>query len=369
VAFLSDAYLILENGAVFKGRSFGSDAEAVGELVFTTGMTGYLETLTDPVYYGQIVLQTFPLIGNYGIIPPDLGPGPVHLKAYIVRDWCQEPSNFRSEGNLDSFLRKEGIPGLCGIDTRALTRLLRENGVMNAMVSKTPELSEKQWAELRGYRITGAVAACADRSGKWKVESGKFGDTACAALRNSQFTIHNSQFEQRSLVVWDFGDGQRLLKELIARGYSSAVAPFDMAAEDIILLRPTGIILSGGPGDPAENTPIIEEIRKLCHMGIPVLGVGLGHQMLALARGAKTIKLPFGHRGANQPVLELETGRVFVTSQNHGYAVAPDSLPDNAVISYVNSNDGTCEGISYKDIPAFSVQFNPTDEIYTKFLE
>ena len=158
------AYLILENGVVFKGQSFGCEVEAVGELVFTTGMTGYLETLADPAYFGQIVLQTFPLIGNYGVIPHDFGTGRIHLKAYIVRDWCQEPSNFRSEGNLDSFLRREGIPGLCGIDTRALTRIIRENGTMNAMVSKTPELSEAQWEVLRGYRVTGAVAAVCDNS-------------------------------------------------------------------------------------------------------------------------------------------------------------------------------------------------------------
>ena len=368
MVFLNDAYLILENGEVFKGKSFGNDAQAVGELVFTTGMVGYLETLSDPSYYGQIVLQTFPLIGNYGVIPPDFGPGPVHLAAYIVREWCQEPSNFRSEGNLDSFLRKKGIPGLCGIDTRALTRILREKGVVNAMVSKTPDLSEAQWAELRGHRLTGAVEACSHSKEMIKAKGASL-DSACASHdlgNNSELRVSNPEFK---VAIWDFGDAFRLADGLAARGYAAATVPFNASIEDLLALNPDGIVLSGGPGDPAENTLIIEEIRKLCGKAIPILGVGLGHQLLALARGAKTIKLPFGHRGANQPVSEPETGRLFVTSQNHGYTVAPDSLPDNAVMSYVNSNDETCEGIDYKDIRAFSVQFQPTDEIFDKFIK
>jgi len=344
---LRDAYLILENGIVFKGRPFGYDTQAVGELVFTTGMTGYLETLADPVYYGQIVLQTFPLIGNYGVIPADFGPGPVHLKAYIVRQWCQEPSNFRSEGNLDSFLREMKIPGLCDLDTRALTRIIRENGVMNAMVSNTPELSGQQWASLRGYRITGAVAA------------------VCGGGDVSETQSSDSEYKT---VVWNFGDAPGLAEGLLGHGCTPVIVSHGANFGDVLAHNPDGIVLSGGPGDPSENMRIIQEIRKLCDKGIPIFGVGLGHQMLALALGAKTIKLPFGHRGANQPVSEFSSGRVFVTSQNHGYAVAPDSLPDTAVMSCVNSNDGTCEGIDYIDIPAFSVQFNPTDDVFARFL-
>ena len=373
---MNDAYLILENGAVFKGKSFGSDAETVGELVFTTGMTGYLETLADPVYYGQIVLQTFPLIGNYGVIPPDFGPGPVHMKAYIVRDWCQEPSNFRSEGNLDSFLRKEGLPSLCCIDTRALTRIIRENGVMNAMVSKTPELSEKQWADLRGYKITDAVAACALKRAERKAEAGGAGgdsggdsvDASRAAHAVSACPESRVPSSGFNVTIWDFGGASKLAEGLLEHGFSPAIVPYNATADFISAQNPDGVALSGGPGDPAENTHIIAEIEKLCGKGIPILGVGLGHQMLALARGAKTLKLPFGHRGSNQPVYEFETGRVFVTGQNHGYAVATDSLPACAVMNHVNSNDATCEGISYNDIPAFSVQFNPTDEVFAKFL-
>ena len=352
---MSDTYLILENGAVFKGFSFGYDTEAVGELVFTTGMTGYLETLADPVYCGQIVLQTFPLIGNYGIIPNDFGPGPVHMKAYIVRQWCQEPSNFRSEGNLDSFLREKRIPGLYGIDTRALTRMLRECGVMNAMLSKTPELSKTQWEYLRGYKITGAIAAVCGSGDEFEI-------------RNSEFGIDPVAHFSPKVVVWNFGNALKLADGLAAHGCTPVIAGHKTDADGVLSQNPDGIVLSGGPGDPAENTRIIREIGNLCGKGVPVFGVGLGHQMLALSRGALTAKLPFGHRGANQPVTGISTGQVFVTSQNHGYTVAPDSLPDTAVMSYVNSNDGTCEGIDYKDIPAFSVQFNPTDDVFARFL-
>ena len=350
---LSDAYLILENGAIFKGRSFGYDAEAIGELVFTTGMTGYLETLADPLYFGQIVLQTFPLIGNYGVIPSDFGSGPAHLKAYIVRDWCKEPSNFRSEGNLDSFLREKMIPGLYGIDTRALTHVIRENGVMNAMISKSPELSDEGWDRLRAYKITDAVSQCAMRNAECRINS---------AFRVTKTTL--------KIVVWDFGDGHQLVRKLQALGCEAVIAGHDTTADDVMAYDPDGVLLSGGPGDPSENTSIIGEIKKMSNTDIPILAVGLGHQMLALAHGAETVKLLFGHHGSNQPVSECGTKRVFVTKQNHGYAVSTDSLPDGAVISYVNSGDGTCEGIEYADngVPAFSVQFDPTDEVFDKFL-
>ena len=352
VVFLGEAYLILENGTVFKGRSFGYDGEAIGELVFSTGMTGYLETLSDPAYLGQIVLQTFPLIGNYGVIPQDFGPGPVHMKAYIVRQWCQEPSNFRSEGNLDSFLREQGTPGICEIDTRALTRLLRENGVMNAMVSKSPELSGDGWAELRGYRVTGAVGVA---SGKWKVENGKCRDG-------------DADYGKRKVALWDFGCAPAIAERLRELGCDLMMIGCGTSADDILARNPDGIVLSGGPGDPAENTHIIGEIRKLSGSGIPILAVGLGHQMLALAFGAKTLKLRFGHRGANQPVRDLRTGRSFVTTQNHGYAVDKSTLPDCAAVSYENLSDGTCEGIEYSGIPALSIQFEPTEEMLDRFI-
>ena len=362
---MSCAYLILENGAVFKGESFGFDGEAIGALVFSTGMAGYMETLTDPRNTGQIVLQTFPLIGNYGVISAEKRSTEVSLKAYIVREWCQEPSNFRSEGNLDSFLRLNRIPGLYGVDTRALTRVIRENGTMNAMISFRPELSAEQWLQLRGYTTEGAVSACAEKlngsaDGKQEGFVMPYGEQ-----RNSQFTIHNSQF---NIAVWDFGDSARLTTGLLSVGFSiPKTFGHGIAAEQILAMNPDGVALSGGPGDPTENVAIIGEIKKLCDNGIPIFAVGLRHQMLALALGASCVKLPFGHRGANQPVKELNTERVFVTTQNHGYAVAPDSLPENAAISYENINDGTCEGVEYTDIPAFSIQFDPTDEIFEKF--
>ena len=343
---MSGAYLILENGTVFKGRFFGYEAEAVGELVFSTGMTCYLETLTDPCHFGQIVLQTFPLIGNFGVIPAEFSSGAGQLKAYIVREHCQEPSNFRSEGNLDTFLYQNKIPGLCGIDTRALTRVIRDNGSMNAMISKTPELSVEQWTALRSYKITGAVEAVSQN-----------GPTAI--FTDSPGTERKTQ----KLALWDFGDTLRSLHMFASQGFQFGNEfGHSAAADEILAGNPDGVVLTDGPGDPAENTRIIKEIKKLCGAKIPIFAVGLGHQMLALANGAKTEKLPFGHHGANQPVRETETGRVFMTAQNHGYAVTPDSLPDTAEMSYINLNDGTCEGVTYKDIPAFSVQFRPPYE-------
>ena len=345
---LSEAYLILENGDVFKGISFGYDGEAVGELVFTTGMTGYLETLSDPAYYGQIVLQTFPLIGNYGVIPEDFGPGPIHLEAYIVRQWCQEPSNFRSEGNLDSFLRKHKIPGLCGIDTRALTRLLRDKGVMNARISKTPDL--------QGF------------TAKLPLEPPPLESPPLALTPLATPPLASPQTPSHSVALWDFGCTPALISRLRSRMCDLKVFSRNAMAEEILAAAPDGIVLSGGPGDPSANTRIISEIRELTDKGIPILAVGLGHQMLALALGATTSKLHFGHRGANQPVKQHSTGRSFVTTQNHGYTVDSGSLPDGAAVSHESLNDGTCEGIEYRDFPALSIQFDPTDEILEEFI-
>ena len=337
---MNTAYLILENGTVFMGQAFGHQAETVGELVFSTAMVGYLETLTDPGYYGQMVLQTFPLIGNYGVISSDLQSETVQIKAYIVKEWCQEPSNFRSEGELDAFLRHHQIPGLCGIDTRALTHIIRENGVQNAMISTTPTLTDEQWQALRSYKITGGVDALGAK------------DT---------YRVDNSDAKY-NVVFWDFGASGDMIQELVRRGCAVTVVGPAATADDIAAINPDGILLGNGPGDPAENTRIIAELAKLRAKNIPTAGVCLGHQLLALSRGAKTEKLPFGHRGANQPVLEAASGKVFVTSQNHGYAVTPGSLPASAEMSHVNCNDKTCEGIRYKDEAAFSVQFYPESE-------
>ncbi len=333
------AYLILENGTIFEGKSFGAQGESVettGEIVFTTAMTGYLETLTDPSYYGQIVVQTFPLIGNYGVIPSDFESRRPFVRAYIVRDWCQDPSNFRCEGDLDTFLKKNGIVGLYGIDTRALTKIVRESGVMNGKI--VTEGTALSFADLKSYTIKDAVK-----------------NTTCD--KEEVFTPDGEV--KRRVALFDFGAKRNICRELVKRGCEVTVLPAYTSCDRIKELAPDGIMLSNGPGDPAENIEIIEELKKICDLKIPTFGICLGHQLLALSQGAETEKLKYGHRGANQPATETATGRVYITSQNHGYAVINDSLPEGAHAAFVNANDGTCEGVNYDYMPAFSVQFHP----------
>ena len=331
------AYLVLENGTVFEGKSFGAEKETTGELVFTTAMTGYLETLTDPSYFGQVVLQTFPLVGYYGVIRSDFETPTPALNGYIVREWCQAPSNFRCEGNLDTFLKEKNVPGICGIDTRALTRIVREYGVMTCRIQYTPEVTDDLLAEMKNYVITDAVEST-------------------TITEKETFPVDDAKYH---VVLMDFGAKHNIGRELNKRGCSLTVVPAGTAAEEVLALNPDGVMLSNGPGDPAKNTAVIAELKKLSDSGVPMFGICLGHQLLALARGAQTEKLKYGHRGANQPVKELASGKVYITSQNHGYAVVSDSLPSDAVVSYVNGNDNTCEGVSFTDIPAFSVQFHP----------
>lgn len=328
------AYLVLENGDVYEGYAFGAEKEVVGELVFTTAMTGYLETLTDPSYFGQIVCQTFPLIGNYGTIPSDYESKKPALKAYIVREQCQKPSNFRCEGVLDDFLKESGIPGLYGIDTRCLTKTVREYGVMNAkIVYEKPSAAADE--ELKNYRIVNAVkSVTVDEPETYEAENGKY-----------------------RVVLMDFGAKKNICRELVKRGCNVTVVPGNTTAQQIKEMNPDGIMLSNGPGDPQENTQIIRQLKILCEAKIPTFGICLGHQLLALSQGASTEKLKYGHRGANQPATDTQTGRVYITSQNHGYAVVASSLPENAYESFVNANDGTCEGVTYTDMPAFTVQF------------
>ena len=349
-----DRYIVLENGKVFRGKAFGTDKEVIAEVVFTTGMTAYLETLTDPSYYGQAVIQTFPLIGNYGIIPEDAESRMNGAWAYIVREWCEKPSNFRCQGDLDSYLKKAGIPGVYGVDTRALTRMIREKGVMNGAITSDPAGVDME--ALRAYRVTGAVPAVTVR----KVE-----------------TV-NAEKERLRVVLMDFGMKDNILRSLVRRGCTVTVVPAETPASDIIAMRPDGIMLSNGPGDPQENIAVIEELKKLSRSGIPIFGICLGHQLMALAHGFNTEKLNYGHRGANQPVKELETGRVYISSQNHGYAVVGASVrPEIAMQTFVNVNDGTNEGIRYKNEPIFSVQFHPeacggpkdTEFLFDSFIE
>ena len=329
-------YLVLENGQIFEGKSFGAEGEITGEIVFSTAMTGYLETITDPSYFGQIVVQTFPLIGNYGVIPSDFESDRPYLKAYVVREWCQEPSNFRCEGNLDTFLKDMNVIGLYDIDTRQLTKIIREYGVMNAKITKSIDNIDEIIKELKGYKIVDAVKGATCKEMKVFNENG-----------------------EKHVVLMDFGEKANIQRELIKRGCKVTVVPSYTKASEILAMNPDGIMLSNGPGDPAENVEVIEEIKALVESKTPIFGICLGHQLTALSQGATTSKLKYGHRGGNQPVKETATGRVYITSQNHGYAVNADSLPENAELSWVNVNDGTCEGVSYKNAPVYTVQFHP----------
>jgi carbamoyl-phosphate synthase small subunit len=334
---MKKAYLILQNGRIFEGIRFGAEGDVTAEIVFTTGMTGYIETLTDPSYHGQIVVQTFPLIGNYGIIPDDFESPAPKLSAYIVREPCDTPSNFRSEETLDDYLKRMGIIGLYGIDTRALTKIIREYGTMNASVlSEIPENIAAYTRELAGRELSSDVYAVSCRK---------------PFAASGEGSPH--------IVLWDFGFKGSIAGKLMARGCKVTVVPASSTAADILALKPDGILLSNGPGDPQVCTEIIENLKELLKSKIPTFGICLGHQLLSLARGAERMKLKYGHHGANQPVRDTETGRLYITSQNHEYAIIPESLPEGAHMSFVNVNDLTCEGIGYGDMPAFSVQFHP----------
>lgn len=344
-------YLILADGTILEGRRFGAERDSIGELVFTTGVEGYVETLTDPSYCGQIVMQTFPLIGNYGMMEEDFE-GKCALKGYVVREYCDTPSNFRSEYDLDTFLKNNDVPGIWGIDTRALTRKIREHGVMNAVIcSEIPENLDA----VKEYTTVNAVKS-----------------VTC----DEAYTVSPDGEAKYRVTLIDYGAKRNIIRKLNRYGCEVRVVPSTTSAEEILASRPDGVMLSNGPGDPAENTGCIEEIRKLMNR-VPIFGICLGHQLLAIAKGAKTGKMKFGHRGANQPVKDLTTGRVYISSQNHGYEVLRDTLPEGAEETFINVNDGTCEGITYHDMPAFTVQFHPeacagpkdTEELFGRFIQ
>ncbi len=327
----SKVYLTLENGRQFTGYAFGAQKEVVGELVFTTGMTGYIETLTDPSYYGQIVTQTFPLIGNYGMIEADTESKKPWVTAYIVREKCDEPSNFRCGGTIDDYLKKQGIPGIYGIDTRELTKIVREAGVMNAAITKKPL---KDLDEVRAYTIKDAVKS-----------------VTCGEIE------YLGDPNGIKVAVWDFGAKRNIMRELAKRGCYCMKVPSYYTAEQILALEPQGLMLTNGPGDPSENTEVIANIKKLAGK-LPIFGICLGHQLFALAMGGRTKKMKYGHRGSNQPVKNLDTGRVYISSQNHGYEVISSSV-EGGKLSFVNANDGTCEGFEYPELNAYTVQFHP----------
>ena len=328
---MEKAYLVLQNGQVFEGFSFGAKAKSIGELVFTTGMCGYIETLTDESYFGQIVMQTFPMLGNYGIIPSDFE-GKPSVRGYVVREWCENPSNFRCEKTLDDYLKEQGIPGIYGIDTREITKIIREYGVMNAVIC---DEIPNDLTDVINYKVENAVKS----------------------VTTDEEYISKAENEKYNVTLIDYGAKRNIIRELNKRGCTVKVVPSSYTAEQILADNPDGIMLSNGPGDPAENTFEIGEINKLFGK-VPIFGICLGHQLLALSQGAETVKLKYGHRAANQPVKEVDGTRTYITSQNHGYAVVGDNLK-NGKVSFVNANDNTVEGVDYPEFKAFSVQFHP----------
>ena len=347
------SYLILANGQVFRGQSIGCPGTTIGEVVFATGMVGFEETLTDPSYYGQIITQTYPLIGNYGMNSEDVESGKIWAKGYIVREACKTPSNFRSEETLDAFLKKNGIIVIEGVDTRSLTRTLRESGVMNGAITTEfdpdaePEKKAALMPAITAYAVTEAVAT-----------------VTCAAPKTFEPTtnvIDGREVETPlHVALLDLGCKNNIVRCLQKRGCRVTVLPGTATAAELAALNPDGLMLSNGPGDPAENVGIIANIREMLDTGIPTFGICLGHQLTALAAGAKTCKLKYGHRGANQPVTSPAKQRTFITSQNHGYAVMADTLPETVgKMSYFNANDGTCEGMDYFKWNCFTVQFHP----------
>ncbi|MBO5327867.1 MAG: carbamoyl phosphate synthase small subunit [Clostridia bacterium] len=343
-------YLTLQNGKTFVGQRIGASGDVIGELVFTTGVVGYVETLTDPNYCGQTVVQTFPLIGNYGVMPEDAESRKSWVSAYIVREICDEPSNFRCKGKLNDYLKENGIVGICGIDTRELTKIIREVGVMPAAITSKPL---KDLEKLSSYKIENAV-----------------NKVTCQEVE------YYGNPENAKVVVWDMGVKNSVINALVNKNLYVIKVPAFYTAEQIAQLNPQGLVVSNGPGNPAENVDVIAELKKL--MGkLPVLGIGLGHQLVALAVGGKTQKMKHGHRGGNQPVKCLKCGKVFLTNQNHGYEVVTSSVENLGEVRFANVNDGSCEGVFYHDLNAITVQFYPTacgggrdtTFIYDKFIE
>lgn len=335
--FMKKVYLILENGEKFEGYRAGAEGQAVGEVVFTTSMGGYLETLADPAYFGQIVVQTFPLIGNYGDIPEDYDASGIRLAGYVCREICDSPSNFRCEGKFEDVLKKNNVVCICGVDTRRLAKTIRENGVMNGIITDEENLSAETRKFVREYTVKGAVEA-----------------TSCKQIKK-----YGEDNNGISVAVMDYGQKDSIVKEFVRRGCKVTCYPHDTGADKVLADKPDAIVLSDGAGNPQDNGYEIAQIAKLFESKIPMLAISLGHQMLAISQGAKTYKLKYGHRGGNQPVKEAHGERIYITGQNHGYVVDNNALPSNAKLCYINANDGTCEGLDYGH--AVSYQFHPEE--------
>jgi carbamoyl-phosphate synthase small subunit len=349
---MTKAILALSDGTVFEGTSFGADAEAIGETVFNTSMTGYQEILTDPSYCGQLVVMTYPEIGNVGVNLEDVESSRPFVEGFIVKEYWPSPSNWRARQSLGDYLRAHGIVGIQGIDTRALVRVLREKGNLNAVLS-TKDLDRdrlvrraREAPSMEGQDLVGRVTCAAPydwSEGHWTLEGGY----ATPATPGDKL-----------VVAYDFGIKRNILRNLVASGCRVRVVPASTTAEEVLAMNPDGIFLSNGPGDPAAVPSAAEAVRKLVGKK-PIFGICLGHQILGLALGGKTYKLKFGHHGGNQPVMDLTTGKVEITSQNHGFAVDVDSLGGKAELTHVNLNDQTVEGLTHKQLPLFSVQYHP----------
>lgn len=369
------AFLILEDGTVFEGTHIGADKEIISEIVFNTSMAGYLEVLTDPSYAGQAVCMTYPLIGNYGICRDDMESLRPWPDGFIVKELSRIPSNFRSDCTIQQFLEENDVPGIAGIDTRALTKILREKGTMNGMITTNENYDFEQiQPKLKAY-TTGKVVEKVSCKEKYVVApttelsqngplsgSAKFDKAAYEkGVREPRPTlVRELNGAGLKVALMDFGAKANIAHSLAERGCEVTVYPALTGAEEIIASVPDGIMLSNGPGDPKECTTIIEEIRKLYQTDIPIFAICLGHQLMALATGADTHKMKYGHRGGNHPVKDLETGRVYISSQNHGYVVDTDKLdPKMAVPAFINVNDGTNEGLSYTGKNIFTVQYHP----------
>lgn len=342
-----EAYLILEDGTKFTGKSIGSTREIISEIVFNTSMTGYLEVLTDPSYAGQAVVMTYPLIGNYGICRKDMEGKVSHTDGFIVRELSRLASNFRNEQSVQDFLIEQDIPGIEGIDTRALTKILREKGTMNGMITtKEPSDMESVLEKIKEYKVRGVVR--------------KVTTTEVISYKPGDLDTDSNVSATKKVAILDVGTKFNIARCLLKRGCEVTIFPSYTQAEEMLAIHPDGIMLTNGPGDPKECTEVISELKKLYQSDIPIFAICLGHQLMALANGCDTEKMKYGHRGANHPVKDVETGRVYISSQNHGYVVKAESVPEEiAETAFVNVNDGTVEGLKYKNKKIFTVQFHP----------
>ena len=369
------AFLILEDGTVFTGKHIGAQKEIISEIVFNTSMAGYLEVLTDPSYAGQAVCMTYPLIGNYGICRDDMESKKPWPDGFIVRELSRIPSNFRCNMTIQEFLEENGVPGIAGIDTRALTKILREKGTMNGMITTNEAYDLNEiLPKLKAY-TTGKVVEIVTCKDKYELKGVKDiaenGPISGSSHFDAKAYAGNVPEKKPSMVrsingqglkvaLLDFGAKDNIAKSLAARGCDVTVYPALTKAEEIIAAKPDGIMLSNGPGDPKECVSVIAEIKKLYDTDIPIFAICLGHQLMALATGADTFKMKYGHRGGNHPVKDLSSGRVYISSQNHGYVVDMDKLdPQVSVPAFVNVNDGTNEGLAYTGKNIFTVQFHP----------